>query len=614
MGLENLSSVFSDISRNSIDPIDGANSPAKQKPTDAQNFNYTPFPEKNSEFANQSISLVGGESLIDTEIEHTFGTQGNSKELVKIEKIDIKQEDSPLTKQPLLISADEKTRQRESSLFQNLGQNNRLGLDSFVLESLYNVDHTAPNPADREPIQYGQVEINTLRSGIGALSNLDMFSYSDGLRTSLLGPEPYVITSIGDQKNRIGHNRETIPFQGFADDVSRILHFYSSGKGLLSAGKDLLYGGLFATNLSGLPNSLGQYSGGKSVTIPEETKKLFNSLNTVRLLTHTMIPAVPTINTGLLNFYGQTLQSPGIESLRKPFAIGYSKLIKENDTLSPINQLQAGKGILDKVPPLPPYEKIPEVPGGPVREYGKRVLEKGDSEKKKPSPFFRLGSGVGLVEYKKSVDKIAESRPLDPVVDENTEESLPPLENNGSGDIQNGDFYVRIKDLRDSNFVYFRGYVTGITENVNPSFNPVSYIGRSEPVYLYDKGDRDVSFNLRMFPNNPLELDTMYQKLDRLTSLAYPDYIPESDDETVLRKKAPFTELYMAHIGSKAKGQFGFIKSLSYTVNEAGDWDVDTNLPRLIDVAISYQILGDGTRSKRTPSKFTTFYPMRAEL
>ena len=70
----------------------------------------------------------------------------------------------------------------------------------------------------------------------------------------------------------------------------------------------------------------------------------------------------------------------------------------------------------------------------------------------------------------------------------------------------------------------------------------------------------------------------------------------------------------MAHIGSRAKGQFGFIKSLSYTVNEAGDWDVDTNLPRLIDVAISYQILGDGTRSRRTPSKFTTFYPMRAEL
>ena len=46
----------------------------------------------------------------------------------------------------------------------------------------------------------------------------------------------------------------------------------------------------------------------------------------------------------------------------------------------------------------------------------------------------------------------------------------------------------------------------------------------------------------------------------------------------------PFTELYMAHIGSKAIGQFGYIKSLTYTVNDQGDWDTLTNLSRLIDV------------------------------
>ena len=32
----------------------------------------------------------------------------------------------------------------------------------------------------------------------------------------------------------------------------------------------------------------------------------------------------------------------------------------------------------------------------------------------------------------------------------------------------------------------------------------------------------------------------------------------------------------MAHIGSKAKGQFGYIKSITYTVNEQGDWDALT--------------------------------------
>ena len=74
-------------------------------------------------------------------------------------------------------------------------------------------------------------------------------------------------------------------------------------------------------------------------------------------------------------------------------------------------------------------------------------------------------------------------------------------------------------------------------------------------------------------------------------------YLPEQDNSSLIRIKAPFTELYMAHIGSRAKGQFGFIKSLSYTVNETGDWDALSGLPRLFDISITYQIL-----SKRPPS------------
>ena len=83
------------------------------------------------------------------------------------------------------------------------------------------------------------------------------------------------------------------------------------------------------------------------------------------------------------------------------------------------------------------------------------------------------------------------------------------------------------------------------------------------------------------------------EKIEKLTSLAYPLYKGES--EGLMRMKAPFTELYMAHIGSRAKGQFGFIKSLSYTVNESGDWDAESMLPRLFDIAISYQILNRTT-------------------
>ena len=67
--------------------------------------------------------------------------------------------------------------------------------------------------------------------------------------------------------------------------------------------------------------------------------------------------------------------------------------------------------------------------------------------------------------------------------------------------------------------------------------------------------------------------------------------------------KAPFTELYMAHIGSRRKGQFGFIKSLTYTVPESGDYDARTAVPRHFEAAISYQIL-----NKRPPNMNTRFY------
>ena len=45
------------------------------------------------------------------------------------------------------------------------------------------------------------------------------------------------------------------------------------------------------------------------------------------------------------------------------------------------------------------------------------------------------------------------------------------------------------------------------------------------------------------------------------------------------------------------------LKSITYTVNEQGDWDALRSLPRYFDIAISYQIL-----SKKPPSLGDDFY------
>ncbi len=175
-------------------------------------------------------------------------------------------------------------------------------------------------------------------------------------------------------------------------------------------------------------------------------------------------------------------------------------------------------------------------------------------------------------------------------------------------EIEPGDFYVRITDERDlGKILYFRGFVTGITENVNPTWNPTSYIGRSEDVWIYQKGERDLSFNLRVAPANATALENMYEKMQTLTSLVYPHYAPFTDST---RMQPPFTTLYMAHIGSQAVGQFGYIKSLTYTVNEQGDWDALSQLPRVFDIAISYQML-----HKQPPQMYphSRYYNLKAD-
>ena len=121
---------------------------------------------------------------------------------------------------------------------------------------------------------------------------------------------------------------------------------------------------------------------------------------------------------------------------------------------------------------------------------------------------------------------------------------------------------------------------------------------------MYERAERDISFTIRVYPNNEEEFVAMYEKIERLTSLAYPKYEADVNDDSLTRMKPPFTELYMAHIGQISKGQFGYIKSLSYTVNESGDWDAETRLPRLFDIAVSYQILSKKPPSLRDGYKF----------
>ena len=492
----------------------------------------------------------------------------------------------------------------------------------FVLETLYNKNHTPVGPDDRKQIKYGQTIINTTRAGMGTLSNLNIQGYSTNeitYRGSDRGDEPYFISEIGSE----GYDGSS--------QRSSILKFYKSPAGINAVLKE--------NTLNYFYRRANQWAGIDKILFPAT-------------------PAVRNVSTFLTNQGLGVGQADAfasdlggtVASLRNIFRVEYSKRpsyglpfgrLGDKFSNKPVSTgatlvTQAANDLgLTRIKNQElkiPFTKHPE--GGNKKlkinagDWVSNAIKFVDSKIKLPlkqvrrNPFYDLSGGpsnsdllqlVGLAgdgsHNRKAFNNLTGTPNLrihgytDAISDSGVEELFfddlndAPLEDEFFNKINSGDFYVRFKDLRDNTFIYFRGYVTGITENLSPSWNPVDYVGRSEPVYMYQKAERDISFNLKVYPQNIDQFNAMYLKMEKLTSLVYPEYLDDSSISGMQRMKPPFTELYMAHIGERNKGQFGYIKSISYTVNESGDWDANQALPRLFDIAISYQIL-----SKRPPS------------
>jgi len=149
------------------------------------------------------------------------------------------------------------------------------------------------------------------------------------------------------------------------------------------------------------------------------------------------------------------------------------------------------------------------------------------------------------------------------------------------------------KDLRDNTYIWFRAYLEGITENISPSWSSTNYMGRSEPVYTYERAERELSLTLKLAAQTSDELDMIYKKMDRLTSLCYPEYV---DDEYGNRMKPPLTKFRMGEMFGKMNQELmGFIKSISYTVEQTSTWETNSGkrVPRHVTATLGYQVIHD---------------------
>tara|TARA_Y100001963_G_scaffold58113_1_gene81314 strand:- start:4377 stop:7169 length:2793 start_codon:yes stop_codon:yes gene_type:complete len=149
----------------------------------------------------------------------------------------------------------------------------------------------------------------------------------------------------------------------------------------------------------------------------------------------------------------------------------------------------------------------------------------------------------------------------------------------------------KFKDLVNGKFIQFRATLEGISDTVTPGWNESQYIGRPDKVYTYTGADRAVGFSFKVYPMSKQEMIPMWEKLNYLMGLGYPQFKSAGDTGGRLMTP-PFIELT---IGNLYKNTPGILDSIALTIEDNSPWDIDVpmQLPKFVSVQIGFKFIGN---------------------
>jgi len=483
-------------------------------------------------------------------------------------------------------------------------------LEGMSWESLYDSNHSPlDNPSHKGlvPISYPNVNRDNLNirgdtnfrtsviSGVGKLiSNLGLGgNVSQFLQDT--GKEPYIVSKIASSGDRGLNGRlnnfggRDLPIARSVTDALRLTKFLTSPAGVAFIAKQ---------------NFLGSNS--KSVFISKDGK-LQQSRQRFK---QTYNPISSLIQSGFraggvpVSLFDKT--EPGLSSwFGSDEYPGNSTSYKINDTFTDgSNESGNNTNLSDFGNKL--VESIKGLSGVPTDA---KSTYSGKGDKHTLLDFgvsnSEVSSRLGRIQYK---EKIEDAHP------NSTKDGTIEGEENGMP------FYF--KDMRDGAYIFFRAFIEGLSENISPSYNSTQYIGRSEPVYTYSMSEREINFTLKLFAQTKDELGKIYEKMNKLTSLCYPEYFKdevttEVDDGTTTsnvvtnvgygnRMKAPLTKLRIGDMFGKTNSELqGYVKSLSYSVDQASPYETEVGkrVPKFVTATIGYQVI-----HSTVPNLETQFY------
>ena len=130
----------------------------------------------------------------------------------------------------------------------------------------------------------------------------------------------------------------------------------------------------------------------------------------------------------------------------------------------------------------------------------------------------------------------------------------------------------------------FRATITGLTETVSPQWDTNKFIGNPFPLYTYNQVERQVQFNFKVYSLSGAEHVAMWERLNFLTSLCYPQEYSNVYSANDISKQNNFTHATPPFIeftlGSMYVDKPAFIDSLTYTVDDTYTWE--TGVPTLV--------------------------------
>ena len=387
--------------------------------------------------------------------------------------------------------------------------------------------------------------------------------------------EPYIISNLpsGDIGGLDGGRLQnfasrSIPIVRALTDVVRLGKYLTSASGLLN---------IVLPNVhSVIPSVVVRNDKDDLMKVPQRFKVNYNPLSTILSAGSRLLGTTPNV---LFDRTEPSLASLGLDIFSKPTYSGF---------------------------------------GGKVPNTVQETFERGTT-KEQPGFLDQLGSvlsslGTGGVKVPKKItgDKMTLAPMMSGIdIDSIKTELGVEIEEEKNG----MPFYF--KDLRDDTYIFFRAYIDGLTENISPSWSPTNYLGRSEPVYVYERSERDISFNLKLFAQTGTELESIYKKMNRLTSLCYPEYMADVNLGGKIKMKPPLTKFRLGELfGSENAELTGFIKSLSYTYPSESPWETEAGrrVPKYVQVAITYQVIHTTVPSLAfATSTDETFYGINKE-